>query len=88
MKKSKFSETQIVQILKEQEVGARVEEIARKYGISPATFFKWKSRYGGLEVSDVHRMKELEVENSKLKRLYSELALENHALKELLTKKL
>lgn len=88
MKKSRYSETQIVQILKEQELGGRVEEIARKYGISPATFFKWKSRYGGLEVSDVRRMKELEVENSKLKRLYSELALENHALKELLTKKL
>lgn len=88
MRKSRFSETQIVQILKEQEAGSRVEEVARKYGISPATFFKWKSRYGGLEVSDVRRMKELEVENSKLKRLYSELALENHALKELLTKKL
>lgn len=88
MKKSKYPETQIVQILKEQQVGAKVEEIARKYGISSATFFKWKSRYGGMEVSDLKRTKELEAENSKLKRLYTELALENHALKELLTKKL
>lgn len=88
MKKSKYPETQIVQILKEQEAGAKVEEITRKYGISSATFFKWKNRYGGMEVSDVKRMKELETENSKLKRLYTELALENHALKELITKKL
>lgn len=87
MKSSKYSETQIVQILKEQEAGLKVEEITRKYGISSATFFKWKNRYGGMEVSDVKRMRELELENIKLKKLYSNLALENDALKELLTKK-
>ncbi len=88
MKRSKYSETQIVQILKEQQAGVRVDEIARKYGISSATFFKWKSRYGGLDVSDVKRMRELESENLQLKRLYSDMALENRALKDLLTKKL
>jgi len=88
MKRSKYSETQIVQILKEQQAGIRVDEITRKYGISSATFFKWKSRYGGLDVSDVKRMRELEAENLQLKRLYSDMALENRALKDLLTKKL
>jgi putative transposase len=88
MKKSRYSETQIVQILKEHEAGVKVDEISRKYGISSASFYKWKSRYGGMELSDVKRMKEMESENFKLKRMYSELALENHALKELITKKL
>jgi len=88
MRRSKYSETQIVQILKEQQAGVRVDEIVRKYGISAATFFKWKNRYGGLDASDVKRMRELESENLQLKRLYSDMALENRALKDLLTKKL
>lgn len=87
MKKSRFTETQIVAVLKEADVGLKVEEICRKHGISPATFYNWKSKYGGLEASDVKRMKELEEENTKLKRMFADMSLENHALKELIQKK-
>jgi putative transposase len=65
-----------------------VKEVCRKYGISDATYYKWKSKYGGLEVSDVRRMRELEAENSKLKRMYADVSLENQALKDLISKKL
>jgi len=88
MKRSKYSESQIVGILKEADGGVMVKDICRKYGISDATYYKWKSKYGGLEVSDVRRMRELEAENSKLKRMYADLSLENQALKDLISKKL
>lgn len=88
MKKSKFSESQIVAILKEGEAGIAVTELIRKHGISAATYYNWKSKYAGVEVSDLKRMKELETENAKLKRMYAELALENTAIKDVLNRKL
>jgi putative transposase len=88
MRQSKFTETQIVAILKEADAGRPVNEIWRKYSISSATYYKWKAKYGGLEASDIKRLKELEHENSKLKRLYADVALENAALKDLIEKKL
>lgn len=88
MRQSKFTETQIVSILKEADAGRPVNEIWRKYGISSATYYKWKAKYGGLEASDIKRLKELEHENSKLKRLYADMALEHAALKDLIEKKL
>ena len=87
MKQSKFTETQIVKALKEHENGRKVDEISRELGISIATFYKWKERYGGLEASDLKRLKDLEQENSKLKRMFAELSLDHHALKEILSKK-
>lgn len=88
MKRSKYSESQIVGILKEADSGVMVKDVCRKYGISDATYYKWKSKYGGLEVSDVRRLRELEAENSKLKRMYADVSLENQALKDLISKKL
>ena len=88
MKRSRFTETQIVSILKEGDAGSPVKEICRKHGISDATYYNWKSRYGGMEVSDLKRMKELERELSQLKRMYADMALENRALKDLIEKKL
>ena len=88
MKRSRFSETQIVSILKEADAGMQVKEICRKYGISDATYYNWKSQYGGLSASELKRMKELERELSQYKRMYAELAHENYALKDLIEKKL
>ena len=88
MRKSKFSETQIVGILKEAEAGVAVNDLLRTQGISRATFFKWRSKYGGASVSDVTRLRELEAENAKLKRMYADLALENAAIKDVLARKL
>ena len=88
MKRSQYSESQIVGILKEADSGVAVKEVCRKYGISDATYYKWKSKYGGLEMSDVRRARELEAENSKLKRMYADVSLENQALKDLISKKL
>jgi len=88
MKKSKFSDTQIVSILKQAEGGVPVKEICRQYQISSACYYKWKSKFGGLSVSELKRNRELEAENSKLKRMYAEMAMENHALKDLIEKKL
>ena len=87
MRKSKFSESQIVAVLKEGEAGVPVTEIIRKYGISRNTYFNWKSRYSGAEMSELKRLRELEAENARLKKMYSDLALENAAIKELLQRK-
>ena len=86
MKRSKFTETQIVSILKLVEKGAKVTNICREYSISSATYYQWKSKYGGLEASDLKRLREVETENAKLKKMYAELALENAAIKDLLGK--
>jgi putative transposase len=88
MKKARFSEEQIVRILKEVDAGAKVVETCRKHGISDATYYHWKARYAGMDVSQLRRLKELEAENSKLKRMYADLALEHHALQDIVTKKL
>lgn len=88
MKKSRFTETQIVAALKEADAGKSVKEICRQHGISDATYYKWKSKYGGMEASDLKRVKELEAENARLKRLFADMALENAAMKDLIAKKL
>lgn len=88
MKKSRFTETQIVKILKEVESGRLVKEVCREYGISEATCYNWKSKYGGMEASDIKRLKELEDENRRLKQMYAELCLDNRILKDIVEKKL
>jgi putative transposase len=88
MKRSRFTEAQIVDILKEGDSGMPVQDIWRKHGISSGTYYKWKAKYGGLDIHELKRMKETEAENSKLKRMYADLALENRALKDLVEKKL
>lgn len=87
MKKSRFTETQIVSILKEADSCIKVSDLCRQHGISQPTYYQWKSKYGGLSVSELKRIKEIESEHSKLKRMYADLAMENDALKELLEKK-
>ena len=88
MKKSRFTESQIVAILKEGEAGVAVAQLARKHGISAATYYHWKSKYGGAGVPELKRLRELEAENAKLKRMYADLALENTAIKDVLSRKL
>jgi putative transposase len=87
MKRSKFSEEQIIGVLKEHEAGAKTADLCRRHGISEATFYNWKSRFAGLEVSEAKRLRALESENAKLKKLLAEAHLDNAALKDLLTKK-
>lgn len=87
MKKTRFTETQIVSALKRQEGGIPTKEICRELGVSEPTFYNWKSKYGGMEASDVKRLKDLEEENSRLKKMYADLAMDNQILKELFTKK-
>jgi putative transposase len=87
MKRSRFTEEQIIGVLREQEAGVKTADICRKHGISSATFFKWKSKYGGVEVSDMRRLKVLEDENRKLKKLLAEAMLDNAMLKDLNAKK-
>jgi putative transposase len=88
MRKSKFTESQIVAILKEGEAGVGVAELTRKHGISRGTYFNWRAKYAGVSVAELKRMKEPEAENAKLKRMYAELALENAAIKDVLSRKL
>jgi putative transposase len=88
MRKSRFTETQIVKTLKQVEGGRTVKEVCRELGISEATYFNWKSKYGGMEAADIRKLKELTEENSRLKRMYADLALENAALKDVIAKKL
>ena len=88
MKKSKFSESQIVAVLKEGESGVPVAQVLRQHGISQATYYKWKAKYGGASVAELRRLRELEAENAKLKRMYADLALENAAIKDVLSRKL
>lgn len=88
MKKSRFTESQIVAILKETDAGKKVAEVCREHGISQPTYYNWKSKYGGLGATELKRIKELEADHAKLKRMYADLAMENHALKELIEKKL
>ena len=87
MKKTRFTEAQIVSILHQQEAGKSVKDISREHGISDATFYNWKAKYGGMQVSDVRRMKDIEEENSRLKRIVANLTLENDAIKTVLEKK-
>lgn len=88
MKKSRYSETQIVKILKEVESGKLVKDVCREYGISDATYYNWKAKYGGMEASDVKRLKDLEAENRRLKQMYADLSLEHTILKDIVEKKL
>jgi len=87
MKKVRFTETQIISILKQQEAGMSVKDLAREHGISEATFYNWKAKYGGMDANEVKRMKDLEQENSRLKRIVANLTLENDAIKTVLEKK-
>ena len=87
MKRSRFTEEQIIKVLKEHELGAKTADLCRKHGISEATFYNWKSKFGGMDISEAKRLKALETENSKLKRLLADSMLDNAALKDLLAKK-
>ncbi len=88
MKRGRFTETQIVSILKEADAGKKVKDICRRHGISDATYYNWKSKYGGMSASELKRLKETEAELSQYKKMYAELARENYALKDLIEKKL
>ena len=87
MKKTRFTESQIVTILKQQESGISVKDLCREHGISDATFYNWKAKYGGMELSELRRTKDLEEENARLKRIVANLTLENDAIKHVLEKK-
>ena len=86
MKKSRFTEQQIVQILKQADAGLKTADICREYGISETTYYNWKAKYGGMESSDIKRLRELEAENQRLKRMYAELSLDHQILKEIVEK--
>jgi putative transposase len=88
MKRSRFTEHQIISILKEADAGAKVKDVCRRHGISDATYYNWKSKYGGMQASDLKRMKEMQGELGQYKRMYAELAHENFALKDVIHRKL
>ena len=88
MRKSKFSENQIITILKAVEAGRTVKDVCREHELSEATYYKWKAKYGGMEAADIRRLRELEEENRRLKHMYAELSLDHRILKEVLEKKL
>lgn len=88
MKRTQFSENQIIKILKEAEAGVPVTDLCRTYGFSKSSFYKWKAKYGGMEASDLRRLRELQVENRRLKQMYAELSLEHQVLKDIVEKKL
>lgn len=88
MRKSKYTESQIMKILAEGEAGVPVAELCRKHGMSNAAYYQWKSKYAGMSLPELKRVKELEMENARLKRLYADLALENAAIKDVLSRKL
>ena len=88
MKNSRFTETQILKILKEAEAGVPVADLCREHGFGKSTFYKWKAKYGGMDASALRRLKELEAENQRLKRMYAELSLDHQILKDMVEKKL
>ena len=88
MKKSSFSEEKIISILKEGDAGTKVAELCRRHGMSDATYYKWKAKYAGMDVSQLRRLKDLETENSRLKRMYADLSLTHQALQDAVEKKL
>lgn len=88
MKKSRFSEEKIIAVLKQAEAGVKAAELCRKHGISEATLYNWKAKYGGMEPSQLRRLKEVEAENNRLKRMYADLSLTHHALQDAVQKKL
>ena len=88
MKQARYSETQIIKILHEIEGGRQVKDVCREYGISDQTYYNWKAKYGGMTASDVKKLKELESENQKLKRMFADLSLKHEALKDIVKKKL
>jgi len=88
MKKSKYTETQIVKAIQEHEAGRKAEDICRELGVTTASFYKWRQRYGGMDASEVKKMKELQEENARLKRMFADLSLVHEALKDAVSKKL
>ena len=87
MKKSRYSDSQIINILKQAEAGAKVADLCREHGMSDATFYKWRAKFGGMDVSMMTRMKELEAENARLKKMYADVQLQNDVIKEAMAKK-